>query len=72
MSLLCLSWFLCLTGLIRMEIQTVGIIFQSEKDAEKSLLMSRGLGHCIRIHPIANEIYNLNGTPYKFSHEDAG
>lgn len=42
-----------------MEIQTTGIMFQKEKDAEKSLLMSRGLGHCIHIYPIASEIYNL-------------
>ena len=53
-----------------MEIQTLGITFQKEKDAEKSLLMSRGLGHCIHIHPIASEIYNLKEKPYKFSHED--
>lgn len=62
---------IALTGLIRMEILTVGIIFQREKDAEKSLLMSKGLGHCIHIYPTANEIYNLNVTPCKFSHEDA-
>lgn len=32
------------------------------KRCRESLLMSKGLGHCIHIHPIANEIYNLNGT----------
>lgn len=69
MFLLCLSWFHSLTGLIRMEIHTLGITFQKEKDAEKSLLMSRGLGHCIHIHPIESEIYNLKEKPYKFSHE---
>lgn len=53
-----------------MEIQTRGITFQWEKDAEKSLLMSRGRGHRIHIHPTANEIYNLKGKPYKFSYED--
>ena len=54
-----------------MEIQTTGIMFQKEKDAEKSLLMSRGLGHCIHIYPIASEIYNLKKKKsYKFRHKD--
>lgn len=30
---------------------------------KKSLLMSRGLGHCIHICPIANDIHNLKDKP---------
>jgi len=33
--------------------------------------MSRGLGHCIHIYPIASEIYNLKKKKsYKFRHKD--
>lgn len=43
----------------------------SMKDAEKSLLVSGGLGHCVHIHLISNEICNLNDAPYKSFLTDA-